>query len=57
MKYTALVILALCLTSTMTQIIGLTNLLTNTVSSVTSGDKLGGALGTLRLGNVAEIIS
>lgn len=47
----------MCLVSTMTQIIGLTNLLTNTASTVASGDKLGGALGTVGLGNVVGAIS
>ena len=57
MKYTAIVLLGMCLVSTMTQTIGLTNLLTNTVSSITSGDQLGGALGTTGLGNVVGVIS
>lgn len=56
MKYTAIVIIGFCLVSTMTQIIGLNNLLTNTVSSVGSGDKLSTS-GVLGLGNVVEGIS
>lgn len=57
MKYTAIVLLGMCLVSTMTQIVGLTNLLTNIVSSVGSGDQLTGALGTAGLGNVVGAIS
>ncbi len=57
MKYTAIVLLGMCLVSTMTQIIGLTNLLTNTVSSVGSGDQLTRALGTAGLGNVVGAFS
>ena len=57
MKYIAIVILGMCLVSTMTQIIGLTNFLTNPASTVASGDKLGGALGTVGLGNVVGAIS
>lgn len=57
MKYTAIVLLGMCLVSTMTQIIGLTNLLTNTVSSVGSGDQFTGALGTAGLGSVVGAFS
>lgn len=57
MKYTAIVLLGMCLVSTMTQIIGLTNLLTNTVSSVGSGDQITGTLGTSGVGNVVGAIS